>query len=77
MNLIKTNVNPKEWKHEGDCVVRALAQASGKNWIQVYDELYEIGRKKCRMPNSQKVYEEWLKQKHQELTKRPKKRPVH
>lgn len=34
MNLIKTNVNPKEWKHEGDCVVRALAQASGKNWIK-------------------------------------------
>lgn len=42
------------------------------------------GKKVSPCPNdynssiqTQKQYEEWLKQKHQELTKRPKKHPVH
>jgi hypothetical protein len=54
----KVNVNPKERKC-GDCVIRALAKASGKSWEQVYDELCEIGRKKCRMPNDDCCVDKW------------------
>lgn len=69
MEFKKFNANPKEWKREGDCVVRAITTATGKKWLEVYKELFEIGYKKCRMPNSQKVYEDylskegWIKQK--------------
>ena len=69
----KINVNPKEWKREGDCVVRALTKASNKNWITVYDELCELGRKHYRMPNSKPIYEEWLKQNNFIKYKQPKK----
>ena len=48
-----------------------------------YRDLIE-GKKASPCPNdynssiqTQKQYEEWLKQKHQELTKRPKNRPAH
>lgn len=60
MEFIKLNVNPKEWKREGDCVIRAIARATCKDWLEVYDDLYRIGRKKCRMMNSQKTYEAYL-----------------
>ena len=69
MEFKKFNANPKEWKHEGDCVIRAITTATGKKWLEVYKELFEIGYKKYRMPNSQKVYEDylskegWIKQK--------------
>lgn len=65
----KTNNNPKEWKHEGDCVVRAIASANHTSWEVTYQQLCEIGLKKCRMPNSKSTYElllkeyGWIKQK--------------
>jgi hypothetical protein len=65
----KYNANPKGWKGEGDCVVRACCEATGMSWMDTYDELYQIGRKICRMPNSKKTYERflekhgWIKQK--------------
>lgn len=60
MQFVKENVNPKGWKREGDCVVRALAGANNMKWEDVYSKLCSIGAKKCRMPNSQKTYEKFL-----------------
>lgn len=64
----KTNINPKGWK-TGDCVVRAIAQANNTSWEVTYQQLCEIGLKKCRMPNEKHTYEAllkkygWIKQK--------------
>ncbi len=62
MKFINCNANPKQWKNEGDCVVRALCKATNLSWEEVYQELCDIGLKKCRMPNSKQVYEEFLKE---------------
>lgn len=62
MEFKKENVNPKEWKHEGDCVVRAIAKANNMSWESTYLRLCDMGLKKCRMPNSQKTYEALLKE---------------
>lgn len=59
MEFIKRNENPKGWK-TGDCVVRALTTATEMDWLDVYDELCQIGRKKCRMPNDKITYEKFL-----------------
>ena len=61
MRFIRYNANPKDWK-TGDCVVRALAAATQKTWEEVYEELCEIGKKKCRMPNEDQVINAFLKQ---------------
>lgn len=53
------NPNPK--KHEtGDCVVRALCKATGKDWNTVYQELYEIGFELKVMPNADKSWIQYL-----------------
>lgn len=57
----KTNVNPKGWK-TGDCVVRAISKANNTSWEVTYQQLCEIGLKKCRMPNDKQTYEALLKQ---------------
>ena len=59
MNFIKTNPHPAG-KKTGDCVVRALAIAEDKKWLDVYDSLYKIGRELHEMPNSRKTYEAYL-----------------
>ena len=61
MRFIKYNANPKGWK-TGDCVVRAIAQANNTSWEVTYQQLCEIGLKKCRMPNDKQTYEALLKQ---------------
>ncbi len=68
MQFIKTNPHPAG-KKTGDCVVRALAIAEDKNWLDVYDRLCKIGRRLYKMPNSKDSYEDfltswgWVKQK--------------
>jgi hypothetical protein len=57
----KYNANPKGWK-TGDCVVRALATATGYSWQEVYEILCQKGLKKCRMPNDKIIYEEFLQE---------------
>lgn len=59
MNFIKTNPHPAG-KKTGDCVVRALALAEDKNWLDVYDRLCSIGRTTFEMPNNKKTYEAYL-----------------
>lgn len=53
------NVNPKN-KRACDCVVRAIAYASGKTWEEVYLALCDIAYKQKRMPNEPKVYDTYL-----------------
>lgn len=53
--------NKKDLKDKaGDCVVRALAKATGRDWLDVYDDLVNIGRQMQRMPNDNLVYGEYL-----------------
>lgn len=59
MNFIKTNPNPSG-KKTGDCVVRALALAEDKRWLDVYDALCKLGRELHEMPNNKKTYETYL-----------------
>lgn len=40
----------------GDCVIRAIAVATGKPWQEVYDELYAVGRISFDMMSSNEVW---------------------
>lgn len=53
------NENPAK-KETGDCVVRALATATGESWDDVYKELFNIGYELKVMPNNQEAYEAFL-----------------
>lgn len=44
-HFVKSNPHPLGNGKIGDCVIRALSHATGKTWLQVYDELCEIGRR--------------------------------
>lgn len=59
MRFIEDNAHPKHKKTD-DCVVRALALAEGKRWIEVYEELCALGREMFEMPNMKAVYERYL-----------------
>lgn len=54
------NANPKNKVMTGDCSIRALARAGGKDWDTVLDELVVIAHKKKSVPNDQKILEEWM-----------------
>ena len=54
------NANPKGNK-TNDCVVRAIATATGKSWDEVFDALCEIAQKDKLMPNDEKCYGKYLK----------------
>lgn len=53
------SVNPKNHM-TGDCVIRAIATASGMTWDTVYRALCDLGYKLKRMPNDYITYERWL-----------------
>lgn len=52
---IKANANPAD-RIVGDCVIRAIAVATGKPWQEVYDELYAVGRISFDMMSSNEVW---------------------
>lgn len=53
--------NPNPAKHEvGDCVVRALCAASGKDWDTIFAELSKIAFSLKCMPNDPMAYRKWL-----------------
>lgn len=52
---IKLNENPGK-RRVGDCVVRAIATATGMPWLYVYDQLYLVGRQVYDMENSNEVW---------------------
>lgn len=66
------NANPKN-RTTGDCVVRAVSEATGKSWDETYDALCEIGRKLKVMPNNKKAYGKFLEAIGWAKQKQPKK----
>lgn len=55
-----TNPHPNGIKSHGDCVYRAIAIATGKDWLTVYDELYKLGRELLAPPNDKLTYATYL-----------------
>lgn len=51
--------NPNKHKC-GDCTIRAIVKVTGKDWVNVFDDLCAIGRKMQRMPNDMKCIEKYL-----------------
>jgi len=58
--FVKENVNPKN-RLVGDCVIRAIAKAEDKPWLEVFDTLTEIARATFNVPSDKKVYKQYLK----------------
>ena len=53
--------NKKDIKDNiGDCVIRALTKATGKEWLEVFDELIPYARAMQAPCISQQVYEAYL-----------------
>lgn len=68
----KMNINFKN-KKTGDCVVRALAGASGKPYKQVAQELFDMWMKTGYVYNDKHTYEKWLEQNGFVKMKQPRK----
>jgi len=43
-----------------DCVIRAIAIATGRDYLTIWKELFSLSTKMGFMPNDQKCYEEYL-----------------
>lgn len=56
---VRCNLNP-EHKNVGDCVVRAIAMATNRRWVDVYDDLCAMGRYDYDMPSSNSVWGHYL-----------------
>lgn len=55
--------NKKDIKDQyGDCVMRALTKAVGKDWLEVFDEITPISRQMQCPFNCKACYEAYLKQ---------------
>lgn len=54
------NPNPKKNK-AGDCVVRAICKATGRDWDSVFTDLVELAFEMKYMPNDDVVWHEYLK----------------
>ena len=59
---VKCNPNPGG-RQTGDCVVRAIAIATGQSWRRTYRDLCRIGEIEGDMPNSNMVCSMYLRQK--------------
>lgn len=62
--MVKTKnkyYNPNPLKKEtGDCVIRALCKATGKDWDTVFSELIDIAMEFKELPNSDNVWKTYL-----------------
>lgn len=72
MEFIKYNKNPKN-KKTTDCVIRAIATATNKEWENIYKELAEQGIKKGLMINDRNNWKAYLKSLGYEQQKMPRK----
>ena len=57
--FVKENINPSG-KKNSDCVIRAIAKAEGKTWLDVFDTLTMIARTNYGVLNDSKIYGEYL-----------------
>ena len=55
-----TNPHPDGIKSRSDCVYRALSIATGKTWLEIYDELTALGRELLAPPNDDYTYKAYL-----------------
>lgn len=55
MMWIRVNPNPRR-KRVGDCVIRAIAIATGRSWRAVYAALCAVGWREADMPSSNAVW---------------------
>lgn len=54
--------NKKDLKDEvDDCVIRSITKATGKEWLEVFDDLCKYARKAQCLPNQPNAYEPYLK----------------
>ena len=58
---MRSNPNP-EHKEVPDCVVRAIAIALHRRWLDVYDDLCRLGRTEYNMPSADAVWGKYLYQ---------------
>lgn len=56
---IHCNPNPAH-KYVGDCVVRAIAIATNRTWLSVFDDLYVTARKNFDMMESNDTWGKYL-----------------
>ncbi len=62
MNMFEEyNPNPIIGKRVGDCVIRAICKATGKDWETVFTELMVRACKLCDMPSANYVWGAYLK----------------
>ena len=55
--------NKKDLKDKyGDCVIRSFVKTTGKDWLEVFDELMKIARNEQAIPNGKLCYEIFLKE---------------
>lgn len=53
--------NKKDLKDDyGDCVIRALTKVTGKEWLEVFEELLPYAREFQCMPNGKPCYGKYL-----------------
>lgn len=52
---VYTNPHPNGARYVADCAYRAICIATGKPWLQVYDELTALGRELLTPPNDDKT----------------------
>lgn len=60
MAYVKYNPNP-DGKSVGDCVIRAIAKATGKSWEDVYTGVCLTGYSMCDMPSANCVWGAYLR----------------
>lgn len=58
---IYANPNPLR-KQVPDCVIRAICIALNKSWLEVYDDLCNLGRSEFNMPSADVVWGKYLYQ---------------
>jgi len=61
MSYLKLNLNPLE-KKVGDCVIRAIACATGQSWEKTYTDLCALGLEIKDVPTDKATYTLYLKQ---------------
>ena len=72
-SFIFHNENPKGLLSSGDCVVRAIAKGTGKQWDEVFNELSRVGLELKDMANAKSVYNKYLQELGYPMEKQPRK----
>jgi len=71
MDFKEYNLNPTG-KKSADCVVRAIATATGQNWLDTFNGLCNISKEVFAMPSEKKVYSKYLKDNGWNMQKMPR-----